>query len=81
MNELNPNHPVTAAVHDHWHKIVALLIAKFDLGHVVITQADLAKLDQGSAVVIKEQRDGLHVWMVNEGEAERLARQEGGLPA
>jgi hypothetical protein len=81
MSELNPNHPVTAAVHDHWHKIVALLIVKYDLGHVVITEDDLSRMQEGSAVVIKEQRDGLHVWMVNETEGERLAREEGGLPA
>lgn len=79
--ELNPNHPVTAAVHDHWHKFVALLMVKYDLGHVVITGADVARLDgEGSAVCVKEQRDGIHLWIVDAKEAERLAREEGGLP-
>ena len=27
--EYNPNHPVTQAAHDHWHKIVAVLLHKF----------------------------------------------------
>ena len=27
-DELNPNHPATREVHDHWHKIAALMMFK-----------------------------------------------------
>jgi len=81
--EVNPNHPVTAAVHDHWHKIVALLMHKFELGHVVITGQDLAAFEReypNHAIMIHDKRDGIHLRMVSMEEADRLAREHGGLP-
>ena len=81
--EINPNHPVTAGLRDHWHKIVALLLSKYDLGRVIITLADFAKLERelpNGAVVVKDCEDGIHLRLASRAEAERLAREEGGLP-
>ncbi len=79
--ELNPNHPMTRTVHDHWHKIAALLMAKFNQSHVVITMADVLAMDDGAnAVTIQELPDGIHIRLVSMEEGERLARKEGGLP-
>lgn len=85
MSELNPNHPVTASVHDHWHKVVALLLHKFDLGEVVITASDLDDLAREfaggmPAVLIHDKADGMHLKIVTEAEAMALAREHGGLP-
>ncbi len=83
MSELNPNHEVTQAVREQWHKIAALLILKFDLGRVVITEADLVKFGNipgGANIVIKDQKDGIHIWLVSDEEGARLAKEEGGLP-
>lgn len=86
MSELNPNHPVTAMVHDHWHKIVALLIHKFDLGDVLITMDDLLALQldfngEMPAVLLHDKADGMHLKIVTEVEAAHLAREHGGLPS
>lgn len=84
IEELNPNHPVTRTVHDHWHKIVAILIARPPYnGKAEITEEEIARWAEeyeGSAVVIKDSDHKLRLWLVNPEEAERLAREEGGLP-
>lgn len=78
--ELNPNHPTSRAVSDHWHKIAALLMLKFGVDHTVITEADIVKMDRGMGITVQELRDGLHLRIVDETTAQLLARQEGGLP-
>lgn len=78
--EINPNHPVTQAVSNHWHKIAAILMNKFGVTEVCITEADVDKLPRNMFVTVQELDDGLHVKMVGEAEAMSLARQHGGLP-
>lgn len=85
--EFNPNHPVTQTVHDHWHKIVALLLHKFQrqIGtHVVISASDLEDLQRAypgmPSVVMHVNTDGIRLYLVDQAEAERLAKKEGGLP-
>jgi len=77
--ELNPNHPVTRQMHDHWHKICALLMAKMGEDHVVITTDDLRELGGDKYIVVQELNDEIHLRFVEQAEAERLARQAGGL--
>lgn len=84
--EANPNHPVTQQMREQWHKIVALLLHKFDLGEVIITTDDLKALmvdyDGGMpAVVCHDKADGLHLRIVDEAEGLQLAKREGGLPS
>ncbi|WP_291988337.1 hypothetical protein [Luteitalea sp.] len=93
MNELNPNHPVTAAARDLWHKVAALLVRRVRAADgpddttgadVVITESEIADLAQAPAHNITIRFvDGLGIvlHMVDDAEAARLARQEGGLPA
>ena len=80
MAELNPNHPVTQAMHDHWHKICLLLMRKQGLQRVVITPEDIQATPSGGAIAVQEQHDGLHVFLVDAAEAQSLARKHGGLP-
>lgn len=84
MTEANPNHPVTRAVRNEWHKIAAFLLVKLNEGReVVLTLADIeAALARpgGINIVLHEKRDGLHIKLVGDDEAERLAREAGGLP-
>jgi len=79
VNEINPNHAVTRAVHDQWHKIAALLVQKLG-GSALITSADVMALGMDKAVTVQELSDGIHVRIVSLAEAEKLARQHGGLP-
>lgn len=84
MDELNPNHPVTSAAHDHWHKIVAILMHKFDLGHVCITEKDFERFTAecpDHVVLLHDRSDGMHLKIISRAEGERLAREAGGLPA
>lgn len=76
--ELNPNHPVTQQAHDHWHKMVAILLHRY--GDVVITLEEVQAMPLDCAVVFQELDDGLHLRIVNMAEAERLAREHGGRP-
>ena len=83
MSELNPDHPVTRAVHDHWHKILAILMHKLGLTKTEISLTDIQRFgaSEYAAVVLREKGDVMHLSLVNATEAERLARTEGGLPS
>lgn len=84
MMELNPNHPMTSGIREHWHKIVAVMLFKEGgkIGSVKIYPGDLERLHQANvSVAIKEENGCIRVWLVGEKEAKRLAKQEGGLPA
>jgi len=80
MSELNPNHPVLTTMHDHWHKIAAILMSKFGLEHVVITSVDIGRMPEGMFITVQELDDGLHLKFVDEKTAIALERREGGLP-
>lgn len=85
MSELNPNHPVTIASRDLWHKIVALMLRQLGKKKHVIPPREVerfAKEFGGSAVTIRfDDVDGITLEIVSPAEAERIARDEGGLPA
>lgn len=81
-DEFNPNHPVTAKLRGQWHKLLAVVIHKY--GEVTITSADIESLNATypgmQGIVVHDSADGLHIWLVDEAEGRRLARDEGGLP-
>lgn len=78
--ELNPNHPMTRAISNHWDKIAVVLMKKFGQGHVVIGKADLELLTPDTAVTVQELPDGIHLRIVDMETGRRLAREAGGLP-
>lgn len=79
--EMNPNHPMTEAVRDQWHKIVVLLMMKLKKSHIEITQGEIEQMASGSvgAVTIQAKDDRIILNLVSPSEAARLARKEGGL--
>lgn len=80
--ELNPNNPTTTAVRDQWHKLCAILIFKGNVREVEITPSDVARLEKEKLSIVADCRGGNFVLrLVDEKEGERLAREEGGLPA
>lgn len=82
---LNPNHPVTQALDDHWYKILAVVLHKYrdDLpDDVFVGPEDIrAFVDDGLChIVAAEKDDVIHLRIVGEAEAQRLAREAGGQP-
>lgn len=77
--ELNPNHAATQQLHDHWHKMVAILLHRY--GDVVITLEEIHAMPVDVAVVFQELNDGLHLSLIDGPAAMELARREGGLPS
>jgi hypothetical protein len=88
MKELNPNHPVTREVHDHWHKLCALALHKLGVSKVSITSADIESFSrkwvgrngQDGAITVHPTGNVLTLELVNGDDAARIARKEGGLP-
>jgi hypothetical protein len=80
--ELNPNHPVSEGIHDHWHKIAFLLMLRMGCPHVEITAEEIERSISGEfgAITVREKGDALHLDLVSWETANRLAREEGGLP-
>jgi hypothetical protein len=78
MDEINPEHPVTSGLHDHWHKIVAVLLHKLSPGQeVVLTAHDIAAVNQlfgydQPAVLAHDKKDGLHLSLVSMSKAKRM---------
>ncbi|WP_213308219.1 hypothetical protein [Paraburkholderia sacchari] len=82
---LNPNHPVMRATDGQWFKIAALLLLKLPEAKALITSEDVMNLGdhfggEMPTIVVNDQADGMHVYLVRESEARFLARNEGGLP-
>lgn len=82
--ELNPHHETTQKVHNYWHTILALFMHQQGIKKATITMADIAKFNQeygvGAGVTVQENQDGLHLTIVTNEEADKLARENGGLP-
>jgi hypothetical protein len=79
--ELNPNHPTTSTMHDHWHKIALLLVARLPGKQTVITLQEIEAVGDGQqAITIKDVGIGLELRVVSMDEGRKLAKQEGGLP-
>jgi hypothetical protein len=85
--ELNPNHPVTRTLHDHWHKIAAILLMKLiadDGRHaeLEITEQDVIDLTEmlgpGGAIIADTRGGRLVLRAVTGDEAAALAREAGG---
>lgn len=77
---LNPNHPTTRSLDGQWHKFAAMLMQKFGTDHVVLTALDVISFGGGRAITVQELDDGIHLRIVDERTADRLAREHGGLP-
>lgn len=85
MKELNPDHPTTKGVHDHWHKLCAIVMQKLGVREIVITAEDVEFLasSPGGANIVADTRGGgevLTLRLVDDAEARRLAKEAGGLP-
>lgn len=78
--ELNPNHPVTQAVHDHWHKICALVMVKLGVKQVEITSVDIDAIQKGVNIILHDTGASILVSLVDDATVEYLAKREGGLP-
>lgn len=78
----NPNHPTSALVNEHWHKIAALLVTKFGGpdATVVITSEDIAAIGERRNIAVLDDASGLTLRMVDDKTGMELARKEGGLP-
>lgn len=90
--EVNPNHRTTRAMQDNsdmYAKLLCCVLEKYaDVlpRDVVITEADLARIQRKFAgsvgtIVVNDQRDGMHLSVVDDEEARRIAKREGGLPS
>lgn len=79
--EINPNHPMTKFAREQWHKIAALLMMELGKDSIEITEAMIARIGSDRAIALDERGGKLFVRLVSIKEAERLAREAGGLPA
>jgi hypothetical protein len=76
--ELNPDHKVTKAAHDHWHKILALVMTKYNIDAAEFTNDEIQKLlgHNERAVVLQEKKDRIVVRCMSMKEAETLLAGE-----
>lgn len=82
--ELNPNHAATRAARENWHKIAAMLMRKMGKTEVVISLEEIANFtadaSQAKNITIRfDDNIGIELKLVDDEEAGRLAREQGGL--
>lgn len=77
--ELNPEHLTTLAMHDLWHKIVAMLMIRMGTKHVVIGQTDIDNLlnNEDSCVICEEKPNGIHLRMMSMEDAKEYVASRG----
>jgi hypothetical protein len=78
--ELNPNHSTTRGVHGHWHKIAGLLMLHFGKTQVTIPLNEIQNLEGMNIAIRFDDSKGIDIFIVDDAEAVRLSRKEGGLP-
>jgi hypothetical protein len=83
--KLNPNHPVTQLLDDEFmHKLAAVLVMQSG-GHATITIRDIHDLanrfdGEEPTLVTHCHKESIELKLVPRSEAERMAREHGGLP-
>lgn len=77
--ELNPNHPMTSGMREHWHKLCAILVNRTPHKETVISLDEIMRMD-GLAITMKEEGNGIVLRIITMEEGENLAKKEGGLP-
>lgn len=84
MVEINPGHPVTDGLREHWFKLLAVVLHKYRRElplPVSISTHDLADFEaawEGMGVLVAEEKDDrILLRIVDEKEAHMLARKEG----
>lgn len=75
----NPNHPVVKKLDQEWHKLCAILIRMMGVDTVEILPEDVAAI-QGMNIVADARNGRFLLYLVNDEDAERLAKEAGGLP-
>lgn len=80
IEEINPEHPVTSKLHAEWHKLLAVVMHKFNLGEVVITSRDITDMEHSfpegmPCILAHDKKDGIHLSLITEEEARRKAVQ------
>lgn len=78
--EVNPEHPVTKAAHENWHKICALIMAKLNLKHLSIPLEFLMKWADNpkpSNIVLRDTGISLELTLADEEETKRIVKEYG----
>jgi hypothetical protein len=80
IEEINPEHRVTSTLHDHWHKLLAVVLFKLKVNEITITAADIGAMEAQfpggmPCILAHEKKDGLHLSVISEEEARRKGAQ------
>jgi ribosomal protein L19E len=67
-------------MHGQWHKLLAIAMVKLGQDHVIITPEDIEKVSAaGTNITVQELTDGIHLRIVDDETAMKLARKHGGI--
>lgn len=71
---------VKEALKNEWHKLLAITLHKLGLTHVTITEDDvhrfmLSKYPHEAVIIAHDRKDGLHILLTTNKEAEQMIRQ------
>lgn len=72
--EINPDHPVTAAMRGQWHKILGYMMHKMNVKDFTITVDDIQEVGNDLCVMVHEKRNELHVSLITRQEAEQMMK-------
>lgn len=74
-DELNPEHPVTSALHEQWHKLCMILMDRLGESEILITEDEIKAWGEkypDHAILAHAHKDGLTLKVVTMEEGRRL---------
>lgn len=75
--EMIPEHQVTKALHEQWHKIAAVMMKKMGISYLHITDADLVSMGKDTFIIVHGKPDGLHISLTDQKTAEAIISSDG----
>ena len=81
LDELNPDHPVTAELRQQWYKLLAVVMHKLDRRAIAITSEDITAMTNefeaagGPAIIAHSRNDGIFLHLVSMREGEKIAKE------
>ena len=74
--EVNPEDPITQSLRGQWHKVLAFVMQKLGVDHVIVTADDLSaamsRFPNGPAIVAHDKADGLHIRLVDMAQGQAM---------
>jgi hypothetical protein len=80
MLEMNPEHPTTKGVHDHWYKVCALLMLKMGVKDITISPQEIERIEGNNIAIKFDDKLGIILKLLSDEEIMSVGIENGAVP-